>query len=478
MRFDVPRSWLHDLRVVCRRLAPQRGNRQPVIDIALDFDNHGAVGRFVHPLMTVEFRHRALFHAATLLLSLTDLDAVARQRKGDVWFEMADDLSWSMHWNDRDVPQRLPVRTADSPTQTSAVPLEMATNEPRLLGALADVCEVAAETASRYRLDCVCLFGQKGEIVATDGRQLLSATGFEFPWKGDVLVPALPIFAAKVFPTSLSNKIGRTDTHIVLETGFWRLWWPIQTDGRFPDPSAVIPSERLATCSVTVPKYDAAFLLRGLPKLPAAQDHDSPVDVDCNGCMSIRARGENGPATELILDDTKPTGQPLRFATNRNLLARALTFGGPIVHVVNPNKPILATGEQRRYVWQPLTASRAVDVEDCVKVHSRSANEEADASTSTAATRKEDKMAKSKASPAPAVEQEESTTASNGTPATVEGDNSPPDILLGAERLRNDLRDLYGFSVRLVNEIRRERRRHKAVRSTLEALKQLDHIPA
>ena len=85
-------------------------------------------------------------------------------------------------------------------------------------------------------------------------------------------------------------------------------------------------------------------------------------------------------------------------------------------------------------------------------------------------------MAKSK-SKSPASEHDEATTEEERTPAPAEIENSPPDVLLGAERLRNDLRDLYGFSVRLVNELRKERKRHKALRETLATLKHLDQIP-
>ena len=42
--------------------------------------------------------------------------------------------------------------------------------------------------------------GKAGEVVATDGRQLLVQSAFRFGWDGDLLIPAAPIFGCKELP--------------------------------------------------------------------------------------------------------------------------------------------------------------------------------------------------------------------------------------------------------------------------------------
>ena len=72
---------------------------------------------------------------------------------------------------------------------------------------------------------------------------------------------------------------------------------------------------------------DARFLADALDRLPGADEGDAPATLDLNGRVAVRARGESGPATELVLARSSYTGPPARAAMNRSYLARAARLG-------------------------------------------------------------------------------------------------------------------------------------------------------
>src|SRR5260370_26795830 len=68
------------------------------------------------------------------------------------------------------------------------LPASWSTCSPDLLNALAEAAATACEENTRYALNCVALRGSGGEVVGTDGRQILILGGFRLPWSGEVLV--------------------------------------------------------------------------------------------------------------------------------------------------------------------------------------------------------------------------------------------------------------------------------------------------
>jgi hypothetical protein len=62
---------------------------------------------------------------------------------------------------------------------------------------LADASSSAARESVRYAVSNIQLRGRPGEIIATDGRQLLLQSGFKFPFTDDVLVPSSTVFGCK-----------------------------------------------------------------------------------------------------------------------------------------------------------------------------------------------------------------------------------------------------------------------------------------
>ena len=157
------------------------------------------------------------------------------------------------------------------------------------------------------------LRGASGTIVATDGRHLLTQSGFPFPWQEDVLVPASTVFGCKEVQ-GLSVQLGRTETHVVLGVGPWRFFLPIDRTGRYPHTDEVIPrSSKVASTAVLNPD-DITYLVRALPRLPGGNDDDAPVTIDFGEVVHIRAAAQGqANLTDLALSRSTCTGESVRF---------------------------------------------------------------------------------------------------------------------------------------------------------------------
>src|SRR5262245_58266038 len=65
-----------------------------------------------------------------------------------------------------------------------------------------------------------------GVVAATDGKQVLLQTGFNFPWTEDLLAPRTEVFDCADFHQQ-EGFIGRTDRHVVIQVGGWTVALPI-----------------------------------------------------------------------------------------------------------------------------------------------------------------------------------------------------------------------------------------------------------
>ena len=94
---------------------------------------------------------------------------------------------------------------------------------------------------------------------------------------------------------------------------------------------------------------------------------NSPITVDLNGSLAIRARaGGEGPqsTTELILSNSTRTGDPLRFNTNRQYLDRALRLGFREFWLCGADVAACGRDAHRAYVWAVLSQDGAVPHDD------------------------------------------------------------------------------------------------------------------
>ncbi len=212
-----------------------------------------------------------------------------------------------------------------------------------------------------------------GDVVATDGRQILIQGGFRFPWDDDLLIPHTPLFSCRGLPRDQPVSVGKSDSHVVFRTGDWTIWLTIKSDARYPRIADVIPDERSPASRLRLAPEDAAFLEQALDRLPGGEAMNAPVTLDLNGRVSVRAQ-DRGSVTELILARSRYGGEPARVSTSRQFLSRAMRLGFTEVQVQSPDDPVVCRDPHRIYLWQPLSKDSAIEpTDDAVRIESTNA---------------------------------------------------------------------------------------------------------
>src|SRR5262249_46090890 len=146
------------------------------------------------------------------------------------------------------------------------------------------------DDSPRYALSCIALRGVNGEIVGTDGRQILILGGHRFPWSSNVLVHRSSVFGSKSLPRGEPLSIGKTDTYVVLRAGTWTLFSEIKPDARYPDVERALPALSTARTRLRLGAEDAEFLAQAIDRLPGGDELNAPVTVDLNGRVAIRGK--------------------------------------------------------------------------------------------------------------------------------------------------------------------------------------------
>ncbi len=328
---------------------------------------------------------------------------------------------------------------------------------------------VAAETtdreSSRYALGCIQLRGRSGQIVATDGRQLLVQSDFVFPWTDDLLVPGLTVFGSRELPHDVPVQIGRSEKHVTLAIGPWSIHLMINREGRFPRVDDVLPASLSAASCLRLHPADARFLLDTIGRLPGDEILNHPVTLDLNGQVILRTRSEGEPRpTEVILTNSRLEGDPLRLHSNREYFGRAARLGFTEFSIFGNAKPVLAQDANRRYVWVGLDAEGAVPpADDAVRIESPLA---ADHSPTCHNPIKEPDVIQSTPTVSDATTARTKPQQRQRAAAT----KSPVEQAIA-------LRDALQTAARQANELARTLKRHKRqsrlVETTLASLKQL-----
>jgi hypothetical protein len=245
------------------------------------------------------------------------------------------------------------------------VPGSFSACESGILKALDDAVRTAAHDATKYVTNKIQLRGGTGEIIATDGRQLLCQSGYSFPWTEGVLIPQVQLFGWRGFAACDSVEIGKTADYVCCRAGTWTLWLAIDKAGRYPDVEKVTPATSANGSNVRIDEEDAAFLAKSLSRLPGQDVENSPVTLDLNGHVSVRARGTGDESsTEVILSRSLSSGKAIRYASNRCYLARALELGLREGHFTSPDSPVLFSDDRRRFVWMGFARNDALAPQD------------------------------------------------------------------------------------------------------------------
>jgi hypothetical protein len=373
-------------------------------------------------------------------------------------------------WVDGDVPKVIDLETVvpDSAPHFPDLPRRFIRMPREFLQALDEATNTAARESVRYALARLQLRGKTGEIIATDGRQLLVQGGFVFPWSDTVLVPRVPAFGLRELAQEPDVSLGRTKTHVAVRVGPWTFLLAIDTQSRFPNVEAVIPRAAAGVSRLHFDPQDAAFLAANLPKLPGAEDAKLPITLDLHAPISLRGRDEKHGITELVLNRSTVSGPPVRLCTDRRYLVRAVKLGFDKVEISSADKPLVCRADQRVYVWMPLDKT-AVSLSQPGMQRICSA-EGVQPPTLSEPERRETPM------PTP---QPNGHTPENGR----SNGNMEPErwgivqVIAETETLRDLLHDASARTGRLLAALKHQRRRSRAVQQAMQSLKdlQLDH---
>jgi hypothetical protein len=209
--------------------------------------------------------------------------------------------------------------------------------------------------------------------------------------------------------------------------------------------------------------------------------------------------------TEVLLSNARTEGPPMRIATDRSFLLRALRLGLTDLHFTEPHLAVIANDERRQYVWMPLSPEGALGPElDAVRIETPPAGP-GDSQSSSQPTRRRSTM--SATSPATAVVHPESAAPTSAEPVSHGGSeqntatavNSAPAAhgpvrtngqagrsrtrkgsrpantgpIEQALALRDSLRESVTKANELIRSLKRQRQQSRLVQSTLASLKEL-----
>jgi len=194
------------------------------------------------------------------------------------------------HWNDSGLPQVRDYTAPDGEKLPASPeePRKMSSVDPAILKALDDAAQTAARDGVRFAVQELQLRGGTGDIIATDGKQLLVQGGFTLPWKEDVLVPATGVFACRELPHDVPVVLGKTDKHVCIRVGPWTFFLGIDADARYPETRCIIPAATANGTTCRLAAEDAAFLVKALPRLPGRDEDNAPLTLDFNGHVAVR----------------------------------------------------------------------------------------------------------------------------------------------------------------------------------------------
>jgi hypothetical protein len=452
----IPRALARTGRAVFRRLAGRAGP-PPAVELLA-----GAAGlrlRCQTPEVAAEYHLPGGHPDASLVLPLAALADCEGRDDSPVTLRPSG-KAVEARWESAGVPHLREYATADQKrADWPEPPARFTANPASLLAALAEAVRTASKEPARFALHRLLLRGRAGELVASDGKQVLVQGGFRFPFGEDLLVPRAAVFLAQELVGADGAGVGRTDTHVAVRAGPWTVWLAIDTGGRFPDVTGVVPPASAATRWLWS-AADRAALPRLLAGLPAAGEMNSPVTVDLNGHAAVRARAEGQPrSTELVLAGSRVEGKAVRACTDRTYLARAAALGFEAVGVAGPDRPLACRDATRTYAWMALDPAGVLAPQpDDLRV----------------AAGGEGTEARTNGTAAPPAKVAKTNTA--GKEARTVGAAKPvagPDLAAEAEAVRQQLKAVCGRLRNLAEGIRRQRRQQRLVRSTLDSLRQL-----
>tara|TARA_R110002111_G_scaffold249229_1_gene313071 strand:- start:1993 stop:3312 length:1320 start_codon:yes stop_codon:yes gene_type:complete len=276
-------------------------------------------------------------------------------------------------WQDAGIPQSIeyPVVECEGFPE---LPDRLACNDSRLMVALGDACETATTDSARYALDHLQLRGSQGQVISTDGRQLLIQDGFQFPWEGELLVPANRLLCNRELRCGKSVEVGRTAEWVSFRSGPWTIWLKINEQARFPNVMELVNTGPETVATLQIPDADADFICSALKPKPFHQGDSGKVTLDLNGEVTVCVReADQEQQRDFVLCRSERSGESLRINTSRHYLRRALQLGFREIDLSGPDTPASCREGHRTYVWALLTQADAVQPQsDAIRIESTS----------------------------------------------------------------------------------------------------------
>jgi len=494
----IPHSLVRQVRAVFRR-ALHPSARAPAPAVQLSADAAGLTIRAVGHETAAEYRLAGSFAPAEIRLPFDFLEDCEDRGNEPLAIEAAGKDKVQVQWRDR-IPQ-LMVYSSPSVKEVGvcpALPAEMSAPDPRLLGALRDAMPLTDPNSTRYALGSLELCGASGQIVATDGRNILFQEGFQFPWQDKVLLPRTTFFGCKDWPHEGPIQIGATERHVAIQNGPWTVHFR-RDGGRFPKLDDVIPVYDAAKSRLHLADADAEFLLLTLSELPSYDENYQPITLDLDRGVAIRARAENREQpTEIFLTNSSCSGQPMRLCMDRRHLERAIRLGLRELCFYDPEQAAFSRDAYRQYVWMMLSAASAIAPrDDAIRMETTltgpTKSGTAAPSTNHHSTRTKTKMPRNRISTSQPATNGASEVSTNGHAETnghaavsVAGNGqhaaeTVADAPVGspieqALVLRNALRGALAATNDLIASLRRQRKQSKAVQDTLASLRQIQAL--
>jgi hypothetical protein len=464
---ELTRSLARAYRTVLRRSLMDQGQRHSWPLLLCKADDGGLTLQSVQSEMALCFHQPSPRTLELIAFRAHVLAEFEGRTDAGVLVEHVAEGKGRARWDDAGVPRVLDIDTVtpDSVPMFPEVPADLTPMPAGFLTVLDEACRtVGKEQGGRFALTRIQLRGRRGDVVATDGRQLLVQAGFRLPWNDDILIPRTSVFACREFACDDQVLLGRSKTHVAVRCGPWTLLLEIDPKSRFPDTQAVIPRSVSIAARLTLDDRDAALLTSVLPKLPGVRDFSAPVTLDVGRRIAIRARAEGSDqVTEVPLVHSTATGPPMLLHLDRRLLHRAVAMGFRELEAVDADTPVMFRDRRRTFLWVLLDKKNAIPAgADVIRV------DPADGTAAPPATppltRKEMEM------PPP----------NNGQHPQQDRLRDQPlekwdieDIIAETEELRSVIQDAGARTIRLLAALKHHRRRSRAVQQAMHSLQQL-----
>jgi hypothetical protein len=300
---EVSRSLIRVFRSVLKKITVVGGSREPASVVLLSADRKGLRIQARNSHIALEYVQPGNHEPDEIAIPAETLCEFESRKDVPVRFD-TNQGQVVICWQDKAVPQikQVPLIDKGRIPQMPELPTRMDRQPPELLNALRDASEIAGTDAIRYAVTCLQLRGKSGQIVSTDGKQMLAQSGFNFAWKDDVLLPASAVFGCRELHGQEPITLGKSAEYVTLGMGPWTLHLAINKDGRFPNVDSILDANKGNGTVLQFDPGDTQFLLGNLDSLPGANDDRSPVTIDANGQVSIRAKGDDQPKpTEIVL---------------------------------------------------------------------------------------------------------------------------------------------------------------------------------